>query len=194
MQNLNDLWPAVAAVAAAFQTLILVGAFWYGARQVRQIGQQIKISRITSIRDELREVNALLLQRERQAKEVGETPESVFASIILNTFHTWYEFHREDLLDDGEWRMDYAVITDYMSWPIMYEHWLGRQTDTPEEQEMAKQKGHRIYYEPSFRGVIDCAIREETRVNHGLKIECQCRKGIWAPKTTDRKRGSRTKR
>lgn len=168
MLNSDNIWQAVAAVASVVQAVLLIGAFWYGVSQVKQLGQQLKISRITSIRDELHEVNAILLRYPNQAKLVDETPESAFASIIMNTFHTWFEFREGHLIDKDEWRTDYEVIRDYMSKPVMYEHWLGDLNKPVEERE-----AHRKYYDDDFVKVIDCAIPAPIREQHGLPVDCK---------------------
>ena len=163
--DLPDFWTAVAAIATATQTLVVILALLYAIRQTRQLGKQISLTQITTTRDRLQRVNELLLRPENASlsESVGESRATAFVSILLNQFETWYELHEAQLLTEAEWKADYAVIRDFMRRPIMWRHWIGDPETTPEQRDP-----HRHYYDEAFQRLIDCALPDEIRRKAGL--------------------------
>src|SRR5262249_46600594 len=148
-----DFWTALAAIAAVFQSLVIIFALLYAVRQTSELRNQIRLSQITNTYDLYHRINETLLKNEDLASEVGEDRSSAFAAQVLNALQTTFDLKKAGLTTDDEWKADLLVIQDYMAYELMWKYWLGDSSFPPE-----RRAGSRKYYAPDFQRVVDCAL------------------------------------
>jgi len=153
----TDVWTAIAAIAAALQTVAIVFALLYAIAQTRQLNKQLQLSQISTLRDQFQRVNEILLNPEirLEADEIGETKRNVFGSIILNTFGALYDLKRAGQMSEDEWKANYAVIVSVMKHERMWKYWLG---DPDAGKPDDEQVSHRKFYPPDFTRLIDSTL------------------------------------
>jgi hypothetical protein len=154
----QNLWPAVAAIATAVQTVAIVGALAFAVMQTKGLQKQIRLARITGIHQQMHEMNSVLLRDKALGEIAEEKPKHTLASQILNTFETMWELSEANLIDKDEWEVDRELIKDFMAKGFMQKHWLGDPQGDAEDR-----VSHRNYYARRFRNVIDCALPEDLR-------------------------------
>jgi hypothetical protein len=127
---LGDILGFLNANGSAIQTIALIATLVFLALQIRQNTSQIKLNAYTSLSDQNRAVNELLLQAlstEELATSMQLDKEALIAFVLLSEHGIAHRLLGEGLLDKEWWNAELKTLEYLVTLPLIQRFWSNDQ-------------------------------------------------------------------